>query len=247
MENRWGLFPRAAAKGFTLIELLAAMAIVALLAAIAIPAYNSYTTKAQFSEVVLATSPTKTAIDTCATDGECVVNNSISLAGGTTVLVGAALDWAYQMAYGYAYYNYGSLTPYAAAAQSQAFATQEEGWGNLVGPAPFNPPNYYCLIQSGLCAQPAFAAASLTQYMGLYTGAGAGVQTLPCIGMAPCTPATKYVQSVSYDLSGNITATATSNGSLNGETYVLLPQYSGGHVDWVVSGSCKTRAGGVLC
>jgi len=52
-------------SGFTLIELLIVIAITGILAAVALPAYNTYTQKAKFSEVVLATSPVKSAVDLC--------------------------------------------------------------------------------------------------------------------------------------------------------------------------------------
>ena len=54
-----------AQKGFTLIELMIVIAIIGILAAIAIPAYQTYTKKARFSEVVLAASSVKSAVDTC--------------------------------------------------------------------------------------------------------------------------------------------------------------------------------------
>lgn len=53
-------------SGFTLIELMIVVAIVAILAAIALPAYQTYTKKAKFSEVVAATGAFKTAIEVCA-------------------------------------------------------------------------------------------------------------------------------------------------------------------------------------
>ena len=46
---------------------------------------------------------------------------------------------------------------------------------------------------------------------------------------------------------GTITATAQSSSGLAGETFVLIPEVSGGRVDWSRSGTCKTRAGGALC
>ena len=57
-----------AQKGFTLIELMIVVAIIGILAAIAIPAYNDYTKRAKFSEVVQATQALKTAVEVCASD-----------------------------------------------------------------------------------------------------------------------------------------------------------------------------------
>ncbi|WP_230433054.1 pilin [Plesiomonas shigelloides] len=59
---------KAVNKGFTLIELMIVVAIIGILAAIAIPAYQNYTKKAKFTEVVVATGPYKTAVELCTYD-----------------------------------------------------------------------------------------------------------------------------------------------------------------------------------
>ena len=51
--------------GFTLIELLVVIAIIGILATIAVPAYNTYTAKSHFTEVINATSPYKIAVEQC--------------------------------------------------------------------------------------------------------------------------------------------------------------------------------------
>jgi type IV pilus assembly protein PilA len=145
-------------KGFTLIELMIVVAIIGILAAIAMPAYQNYTLKAKFSEVVQSTAAIKTGIELCVQDGTC-----FDPAGPTVINV--------------------------------AF-----GGGN---------------------------------------------------GLIPQTPgATNLLASVAVTAAGVITATATANGGLASETYILTPTPDAqARLTWAIdpASTCRTRAAGSIC
>lgn len=75
-------------KGFTLIELMIVIAIIGILAAVAVPQYSQYTKRAKYSEVKLAVSPIKSALELCyqrnAGDQNCDILNSANVTSPVT-------------------------------------------------------------------------------------------------------------------------------------------------------------------
>ena len=68
-------------QGFTLIELMIVVAIIGILAAVAIPAYQDYTVRARYSEVISLSSAYKTAVEVC-------INEEGVAAGATATACG---------------------------------------------------------------------------------------------------------------------------------------------------------------
>lgn len=268
------LFARAAI-GFTLVELMIVVVIVGILGVVAIPAYNDYTTKSKFAEVVLSTGVTKDAIELCVALGNCgdqgVTFGSASSSGGTSTVVIADTLAAFEA---WSLIAQSAVTSSPSLTDAAQFAANDVRLNQTIG-LTMNECSSFPYIAVGVDAtgqgenicdsliagtDPQWSIPVLvglgilvpaSSYQAAYnqiTGQAGSGTTLPCIGPdLPCRPPTKYVLSESADATGTITAVAQSSFGLAGEAYVLVPQVSGGRVDWIKSGTCQTRAGGALC
>jgi len=91
---------KAQQQGFTLIELMIVVAIVAILAGVGMPAYQNYTKRAQFTEVVSATGPAKTALEICVQTGgadsicKTQAENAVSGAFNTATVKSVSIDFS---------------------------------------------------------------------------------------------------------------------------------------------------------
>lgn len=129
-------------SGFTLIELLIVVAIVGVLAAIAVPAYQTYTAKAKFSEINTLAGGLRTAIETCLQ-----LNNAVKASCDTAAELNVTLpDGVYSNAF----------TITADTAAITATATAEAGGYTYIATPTAASGAVTTWAQTGTCETPGF-------------------------------------------------------------------------------------------
>jgi type IV pilus assembly protein PilA len=90
------VFMNRRAKGFTLIELMIVVAIIGILAAIALPQYQTYVARSQYTRAVSEAGTVKSAVESCVAEGRTAGAGSAvnqcdmqTVVSGSTILTGA--------------------------------------------------------------------------------------------------------------------------------------------------------------
>jgi len=126
------------AKGFTLIELMIVVAIIGILAAIALPAYQDYTKKAKFAEVVTAVGAARSAVTICFQEEGALTN----CVGGYRGIPGDVTGASGVLA---------SLTTTAAKIEAGGSTTEVDGATMIVTPAANATTGVLTWTTSGTC------------------------------------------------------------------------------------------------